>query len=408
MLAKLVRALPQRLRRPCEPCLAALPPRYVPTFVPLRSVRRPASRPPPRCRACAQSHAAARRASSRALSTLVLAEHANGALNDATLSAIAAASKLSGDTHVLVVGKQAEAVASAAAGVEGVNAVMTMAGEDKPVSEAVTSAVLAAHKAGSYTHLLAASTSVGKSVMPRVAALLDVAAVTEVMGIESDDTFRRPIYAGNAISTVQALDAVKVLTVRPTSFEKPPAAAAPAPVSSLDAPPAEQEAPSWFVGEELSKSERPELAAAAAVVAGGRGLKSAENFKMLDGLADQLNAALGGSRAAVDAGYCPNDWQVGQTGKVVAPDLYVAVGISGAIQHLAGMKDSKTIVAINTDADAPIFQVRPAACCGLSGSLSPHAPARPLRPLAHGCDSSSRRALPPWTPATPGGGLRPG
>lgn len=288
----------------------------------------------------------------------MLAEHSGGALNDATLSAIAAASKLSGDTHVLVVGARSDAVAAAAASVEGVKSVITMAGEDKPVAEAVTSAVLAAHKAAGYTHLLAANTSVGKSVMPRVAALLDVAAVTEVMGVESDDTFLRPIYAGNAISTVRALDAVKVLTIRPTSFEKPALAAVAAPITALDGPAASSEAPSWFVSEQLSKSERPELASATAVVSGGRGLKSADNFKLLEGLADQLNAALGASRAAVDAGYCPNDWQVGQTGKVVAPELYVAVGISGAIQHLSGMKDSKTIVAINSDADAPIFQVR--------------------------------------------------
>ncbi|KAG8469027.1 hypothetical protein KFE25_007545 [Diacronema lutheri] len=300
---------------------------------------------------------ASHRVASRSLATLVLAEHSGGALNDATLSAVAAASKLSGDTHVLVVGAQASVVATAAAAVEGVKAVVTMAGDDKPVAESVTTAVLAAHKAGGYTHILSASTSVGKSVMPRVAALLDVAALTEVVAVESDDTFKRPIYAGNAISTVQALDAVKVLTIRPTSFEKAGLAAAPAPITSLDAPTPPAEPASWFVSEELSKSERPELASASTIISGGRGLKSADNFKLLDGLADQLNAALGASRAAVDAGFCPNDWQVGQTGKVVAPDLYLAVGISGAIQHLAGMKDSKTIVAINTDPDAPIFQV---------------------------------------------------
>ncbi|KAJ1622091.1 electron transfer flavoprotein [Pavlovales sp. CCMP2436] len=312
------------------------------------------------------AHRAAHRASVRALSTLVLAEHGNGAINDATLSAITAASKLGGATHVLVVGKDTASAASAAAAVEGVSAVFTMVGEEKPVSEALTSAVLAAHKAGVYTHLVAPSTAVGKSVMPRVAALLDVCALSDVIAIDSDDTFQRPIYAGNAISTVKALDAIKVLTIRPTSFEKPGIAASPAPISSLDMPAADADAPSWFISEELSKSERPELASAGTVVSGGRGLKSADNFKLLDKLADRLGAAIGASRAAVDAGYCPNDMQVGQTGKVVAPDLYVAVGISGAIQHLSGMKDSKTIVAINTDPDAPIFQV---ADYGIVGDL---------------------------------------
>mmetsp|Transcript_21269 Transcript_21269/g.57238 ORF Transcript_21269/g.57238 Transcript_21269/m.57238 type:complete len:331 (+) Transcript_21269:56-1048(+) len=293
---------------------------------------------------------------SRSLATLVVAEHASGSLNDATLNAITAASKLGSDTHVLVIGDDYDGPAAAAAGVEGVTGVTTVKTAANPVSEELTAAVLAAHKAGAYSHILAPSTAMGKSVMPRVAALLDVSAVTEVLSVESEDTFSRPIYAGNAISTVKVLDPIKVLTIRPTAFDKAPAAASPAPITPLDGGADAQDA-AWFVGQELSKSERPELSSASAVVAGGRGLKSLENFKLLEQLADRLGAALGASRAAVDAGFAPNDWQVGQTGKVVAPDLYVAVGISGAIQHLAGMKDSKTIVAINTDPDAPIFQV---------------------------------------------------
>lgn len=293
------------------------------------------------------------------MATLVLAEHAHGNVSDGTLSAISAAAKVGKEVDVLVGGADADAVAGDVAMVEGVRTVLTAVDKalEHGLSENLAAVVLRAQELNKYTHLLASSSAMGKSVMPRVAAVLDVAAITEVIAIESEDTFQRPIYAGNAISTVKALDAVKVMTVRSTSFDKPGAAAAPAPITPLDAASVDQDK-SWFVGQELSKSERPELSTAGTVVSGGRGLKSGENFHLLESLADRLGAALGASRAAVDAGYAPNDWQVGQTGKVVAPDLYVAVGISGAIQHLAGMKDSKTIVAINTDPDAPIFQVR--------------------------------------------------
>jgi len=294
----------------------------------------------------------------RQMSTLVVGEQVGGVVADATLGAVAASQKLGKEITVMFVGSEAAKAAEGVASCEGVAKVLTVADAslDHPVAEALQATVLAAHEKGSFTHLVAGSTAMGKSVMPRVAAALDVAAITEVTAVESEDTFQRPIYAGNAISTVKALDAVKVLTVRPPSFDKPAQGSAAAPVEALEVA-VPKDGPSWFVGQALSKSERPELATAGTVVSGGRGLKSGDNFHLLESLADQLGAALGASRAAVDAGFAPNDWQVGQTGKVVAPDLYIAVGISGAIQHLAGMKDSKTIVAINTDPDAPIFQV---------------------------------------------------
>ncbi len=295
---------------------------------------------------------------------LVLAEHDNATLKAPTLNAVTAAARAGGEVHVLVAGSGCAAVAAAAARVAGVAKVLLA---DAPhltnfLAENVAAQVLAV--ARSYTHLVAAATANGKNVMPRVAAALDVAQVSEVIGVESADTFTRPIYAGNAIATVQATDAIKVLTVRATSFDAAAADGGQAPVEPVAA--AADSGLSQFVSRALAKSDRPELQGARVVVAGGRGLGAAENFKLLDALADKLNAALGASRAAVDAGYAPNDWQVGQTGKVVAPQLYIAVGISGAIQHLAGMKDSKVIVAINKDPEAPIFA---SADYGLVGDL---------------------------------------
>ena len=299
------------------------------------------------------------------MSTLVLAEHDNASLKSATLHAVAAAGKLGGDVHVLVAGHGAQAAAQAAAQIAGVAKVLLA---DAPqlgeqLAENVAAQVLAAMKAGGYTHLVAAATGFGKNVMPRVAAKLDVAQISEVTSIESPDTFVRPIYAGNAFATVQSRDPVKVVTVRTTAFDAPGGGGSAA-VESVAA--VQDTGLSKVTGQELTKSERPELTSARIVVSGGRGLGSGENFRMLEALADKLNAALGASRAAVDAGYVPNDYQVGQTGKIVAPDLYRAVGISGAIQHLAGMKDSKVIVAINKDAEAPIFQI---ADYGLVGDL---------------------------------------
>jgi electron transfer flavoprotein alpha subunit len=295
---------------------------------------------------------------------LVLAEHDNATLKAPTLNAVTAAARAGGEVHVLVAGSGCAAVAAAAARVAGVAKVLLA---DAPhlanfLAENVAAQVLAL--ARGYTHLMAAATANGKNVMPRVAAALDVAQVSEVIGIESADTFTRPIYAGNAIATVQATDAIKVLTVRATSFDAAAAEGGQAPVEPVAA--VADSGLSQFVSRALAKSDRPELQGARVVVAGGRGLGAAENFKLLDALADKLNAALGASRAAVDAGYAPNDWQVGQTGKVVAPQLYIAVGISGAIQHLAGMKDSKVIVAINKDPEAPIFA---SADYGLVGDL---------------------------------------
>ncbi|QCN99367.1 electron transfer flavoprotein subunit alpha/FixB family protein (plasmid) [Azospirillum argentinense] len=289
------------------------------------------------------------------MSILVIAEHDNAALKAATLNAVSAAAKIGGEIHVLVAGQGAQAVAEAAAKVAGVAKVLLAddAAYAHPLPENV--APLVVNLAKGYGHVLAAASSEGKNLLPRVAALLDVAAISDITGVVSADTFERPIYAGNAIATVKSADPIKVVTVRTTAFEAPAATGGSATVESIagtgDAGSAR------FVGQELTKSERPELTQAKIVVSGGRGMQSGENFKLLEALADKLGAAVGASRAAVDAGFVPNDYQVGQTGKIVAPELYIAVGISGAIQHLAGMKDSKVIVAINKDEEAPIFQV---------------------------------------------------
>lgn len=286
---------------------------------------------------------------------LVIAEHNNLALNAATLNTVAAATQLGSDIHVLVAGENARAVAQEAAKVAGVTKVLHADGASlaQGLAENVTAQILAV--AEGYSHILFPATSAGKNVAPRVAAKLDVAQISDITSIESADTFVRPIYAGNAMATVQSSDSVKVITVRTTAFDGVAAEGGSAEVQDVDA--VADSGLSSFVGREVAKSDRPELAGASVVVSGGRGLGSAENFKLLDALADKLGAAVGASRAAVDAGYAPNDWQVGQTGKIVAPQLYIAVGISGAIQHLAGMKDSKVIVAINKDAEAPIFGV---------------------------------------------------
>ncbi len=298
------------------------------------------------------------------MAALVIAEHDNQSLKAGTLNAIAAATRCGGEVAVLIAGNGCGAAAQAAAAVAGVNKVLVAEAAHLAdgLAEAVAAQVVAL--ASGYSHILATATAFGKNVTPRVAALLDVAQVSDVIAIDSADTFQRPIYAGNAIATVQSADAIKVLTVRTTAFDAAAASGGSASVESVAA--AADPGKANFLGREVAKSERPELAGAKIVVSGGRGMGSAENFKVLDPLADKLGAALGASRAAVDAGYAPNDWQVGQTGKIVAPQLYVAVGISGAIQHLAGMKDSKVIVAINKDAEAPIFGV---ADYGLVGDL---------------------------------------
>ena len=289
------------------------------------------------------------------MTILIIAEHDNAQLKGATLNTIAAAAKLGGDIHVLVAGSGAKAAADQAAQAAGVGKVLLADGPSlaEGLAENVAAQVLAI--AGNYSHILFPATAAGKNVAPRVAAKLDVAQISDILSVESADTFTRPIYAGNAIATVQSSDTVKIITVRTTAFDPVAAQGGSAAVETVDA--VADSGKSSFVGREVAKSDRPELAGATVVVSGGRGLGSAENFKILDPLADKLGAALGASRAAVDAGYAPNDWQVGQTGKIVAPQLYVAVGISGAIQHLAGMKDSKVIVAINKDAEAPIFGV---------------------------------------------------
>jgi len=291
------------------------------------------------------------------MSILILADHDNATLKPATLNAITAAQQIGGDLHVLVAGANAGAAAQAAAQVKGVTKVLLAEAAylASPVAENIAATVVALVKAGGYTHVLAAATGFGKSVAPRVAALLDVAQVSEIIAVVSADTFVRPIYAGSAFATVQSKDALKVVTVRATGFDAAPATGGSAAIESVAAAP--DTGLAKVTGQELTKSDRPELTSARIVISGGRGLGSGENFKMLEALAEKLNAAIGASRAAVDAGFVPNDYQVGQTGKIVAPDLYVAIGISGAIQHLAGMKDSKVIVAINKDEEAPIFQV---------------------------------------------------
>ncbi len=289
------------------------------------------------------------------MTVLVLAEHDNASLNVATLSAVAAARDMGDKIHMLVAGENCGAVAAECAQVSGIRKVLTAEAAHLAHGLAEDLAALIAGLAGGYTHLVATATTHGKNVMPRVAALLDVQQVSDITGVESADTFVRPIYAGNAMATVRSTDGVKVVTVRQTAFDAVAADGGSATVEAIDAG-ADVEG-SEFVGQELSRSDRPELTSARVVISGGRGMQSGENFPMLEEVADKLGAAVGASRAAVDAGFVPNDYQVGQTGKVVAPDLYIAVGISGAIQHLAGMKDSKVIVAINKDEEAPIFQV---------------------------------------------------
>ncbi|WP_375057242.1 electron transfer flavoprotein subunit alpha/FixB family protein [Zobellella sp. DQSA1] len=288
------------------------------------------------------------------MTTLVIAEHDNGSLKPATLNLLGAAGRLGADMDLLVMGKGCRPVAETGSRL-GVRKVLLADHDDHEHQLAEPGAALVASLAGGYRHLLAPATTFGKNLMPRVAALLDLGMVSEVIAIEAPDTFVRPIYAGNAIATVQSLEAIKVLTVRVTAFEAAMPGDLAAPIESLA--PVAVAGGSRFVSEELSPNERPELTSARVVISGGRGLGSKENFALLERLADALGAAVGASRAAVDAGFAANDMQVGQTGKIVAPELYIAVGLSGAIQHLAGMKDSKVIVAINKDAEAPIFQV---------------------------------------------------
>ena len=300
------------------------------------------------------------------MALLVLAEHDNASLNPSVLHALGAAQKIGGEAHVVVTGPAAEPVVNAAAQIPGVAKVLKAdaAHLDPPIAENVAATLVELVRRGGYSHVLFGATGYGKNVAPRVAALLDVAQISDITAVESPDTFVRPIYAGNAFATVQSADPVKVITVRTTAFDAVPATGGAAVVERVEAAP--DSGVTKVVDREIAKYDRPDLASARVVISGGRGLGNAENFRLLEGLAEKLNAAIGASRAAVDAGYVPNDYQVGQTGKVVAPDLYIAVGISGAIQHLAGMKDSKVIVAINKDAEAPIFQI---ADYGLVGDL---------------------------------------
>ena len=288
------------------------------------------------------------------MSVLIVAEHDNSTLKGGTLTAITAGLQLADIVDVLVIGSGCQEVASAVASVQGVAKVIVV---DNPAHEhqlAESVAPVVAEVGKQYSHLLAAASTTGKNLMPRAAALLDVGQISDIIAVKTDDTFVRPIYAGNAIATVQSEDPIKVITVRTTAFDEAGGGGS-GTIESFDS--AETQALSKFVGEELSQSERPELTSASIVISGGRGMQNGENFELLEKVADKLGAAIGASRAAVDAGFVPNDMQVGQTGKIVAPDLYIAVGISGAIQHLAGMKDSKVIVAINKDEEAPIFQV---------------------------------------------------
>ncbi|PXX40351.1 electron transfer flavoprotein subunit alpha/FixB family protein [Undibacterium pigrum] len=297
------------------------------------------------------------------MTTLVIAEHDNAGLKGSTLNTVTAAAQCGADVHVLVAGHNAGAAAQAAAQIAGVSKVLhaDAAHFADGLAENIAEQVLAI--ASGYSHILAPATAYGKNILPRVAAKLDVSQISEITKVDSPDTFERPIYAGNAIATVQSTDAIKVITVRTTGFD----AAATGGSAALETVTAVADSgKSAFVSREVAKSDRPELTAAKVIVSGGRGMGSGDNFKILEPLADKLGAAMGASRAAVDAGFVPNDWQVGQTGKIVAPQLYIAVGISGAIQHLAGMKDSKVIVAINKDPEAPIFSV---ADYGIVGDL---------------------------------------
>jgi electron transfer flavoprotein alpha subunit len=298
------------------------------------------------------------------MAVLVLADHDGKSIRKSTLHTVAAAQKIGGDIHLLVAGEGCGEAAKAGAAVAGVAKVLHADGASLGAELAENVAALIVALAKGYGHVLAAATSSGKNILPRVAALLDCQQVSEIIAVESPDTFVRPIYAGNALATVKSKDAIKVITVRTTGFDAAAATGGSAAVESVAAP--ADAGLSSFVGREVQKSERPELTSARVIVSGGRGMGSGENFKILEPLADKLNAAMGASRAAVDAGFVPNDWQVGQTGKIVAPELYVAIGISGAIQHLAGMKDSRVIVAINKDEEAPIFQV---ADYGIVGDL---------------------------------------
>ena len=298
------------------------------------------------------------------MSVLVIAEHDNASLRPATLNTVAAATKIGSEVAVLIAGAGCEPAAKAAAAIAGVARVVRADAPQYKDGLAENLAALVVALAPGYSHILAPATSFGKNVAPRIAALLDVAQISDVVAVVSPDTFVRPIYAGNALATVQSNDKVKVVTVRTTGFDAAAAAGGSAAIESAQA--AADAGLSSLVGRALTKTERPELTSARAIVSGGRGMGSGDNFKLLEPLADKLHAAMGASRAAVDAGFVPNDWQVGQTGKIVAPDLYIAVGISGAIQHLAGMKDSRVIVAINKDEEAPIFQV---ADYGIVGDL---------------------------------------
>jgi len=302
------------------------------------------------------------------MSVLVLAEHDNRALKPATLNAVTAASEIAkavgGDVHILIAGKGCRPVAEAAAQIAGAAKVLLAddAAYEHGIAENLAPLVVAL--APNYSHVLAPATTSGKNLMPRIAALLDVMQISDISAVEGPDTFVRPIYAGNALATVQSKDKIKIITVRGTAFAPAAATGGNAPIETIE----KTEAPgiTEFVGAELSKSERPELTSARIIISGGRGMQSGDNFHLLEKVADKLGAAVGASRAAVDAGFVPNDYQVGQTGKIVAPELYIAVGISGAIQHLAGMKDSKVIVAINKDEEAPIFQI---ADYGIVGDL---------------------------------------
>jgi electron transfer flavoprotein alpha subunit len=288
------------------------------------------------------------------MAILIIAEHNNQSLKSETLKVVQAATAIGGDITVLVAGFNSAAAATEAAAIAGVTKVLHADNAAYEHQLAENIAALVTELGKDYSHILAAATTTGKNFLPRVAAMLDVAQISDVIAIESADTFVRPIYAGNAIATVKSADAIKVLTVRPAAFREAQTGNN-APVETLTA--VHDAGISSFVTQELTKSERPELTAARVVISGGRGMQNGENFALLNGIADKLGAAIGASRAAVDAGFVPNDMQVGQTGKIVAPELYIAVGISGAIQHLAGMKDSKVIVAINKDAEAPIFQI---------------------------------------------------
>lgn len=289
------------------------------------------------------------------MSVLIIAEHDNATLKPATLHVVTAAQKIGGDIHVLVAGQGVDGAAAAAAKVAGVAKVLKADDAVYAHQLAENVAKLIVSLAPDYSHVLAAATVNGKNFMPRAAALLDVQQISEISAVESPDTFVRPTYAGNALATVQSADKIKIITVRATAFDLAPAEGGSATIENAAA--AGDAGLSKFLGQEVQRTERPELTSARIVVSGGRGMQSGDNFKLLEAVADKLNAAVGASRAAVDAGFVPNDYQVGQTGKIVAPELYIAVGISGAIQHLAGMKDSKVIVAINKDEDAPIFQV---------------------------------------------------